>query len=344
MDHLKLDLFGRQSQLFKQLGVLLVVLLFGQAAYGQPANDECVGATVIPSIPFVDSVDTTTATSNPADPSLSCNGGGGWTDGNTVWYLWTPAADITVNISTDGSTVPGGGSPLDTAHGVFTGSCAALTEVACVDIGLTDDLIFEATGGETYYIKFGEFLDGVGGGNLEVSVDLPPDPEVILESVRDGISDPISSLVVAAAATFTKSTKISTAREVPMLMQGDDKKSMRNDGKRLMRDGGKLSSFGENVGTLAESSLNEPLGAADVQSLEAGEPIDLLQIFDGAENDDNAFVLGTLLAPPDTDGDVGLNHYVQMTNLVTTIFDKSGNVVLGPFGNNVFWTGLGGLC
>ena len=31
------------------------------------------------------------ATSNPADPSLSCNAGGGRTDGNTVWYVWTPA-------------------------------------------------------------------------------------------------------------------------------------------------------------------------------------------------------------------------------------------------------------
>jgi hypothetical protein len=329
MDHYKLDLTGRKFQLFRLFGVLMVVLLFGQAAYGQPVNDECVGATVIPSIPFADSVDTTTATSNPADPSLSCNGSGSQTDGNTVWYLWTPAADINVNISTEGSTIPGGGSPLDTAHGVFTGSCAALTEVACVDVGLTDDLFFEATGGETYYIKFGEFLDGVGGGNLEVSVDLPPEPEqLVLESVRDGLSDPISSLADAAAAAFTKSAEIPTAREVPM----------------LMRDDGKLSSLGKKVGTPAELSLYEPLGAADIKSLEAGGTIDLLQIFDGAENDDNAFVLGILLAPPDTDGDVGLNHYVQMTNLVTTIFDKSGNVVLGPFPNNVFWTGLGGPC
>ncbi|MCH8840768.1 MAG: hypothetical protein IH831_08865, partial [Planctomycetes bacterium] len=83
---------------------------------------------------------------------------------------------------------------------------------------------------------------------------------------------------------------------------------------------------------------------ADVQSFAGSSSAELLQIFDGAENDDNAFGLGILLAPPDTDGDVGPNHYVQMTNLVTTIFDKSGNVVLGPFANNVFWSGLGGLC
>ena len=72
--------------------------------------------------------------------------------------------------------------------------------------------------------------------------------------------------------------------------------------------------------------------------------IELLQIFDGAENDDNDNLLGFLVAPPDTDGDVGLNHYVQMVNDLTTIYDKGGNVVLGPFANNVFFAGLGGAC
>ena len=78
-------------------------------------------------------------------------------------------------------------------------------------------------------------------------------------------------------------------------------------------------------------NLEKSSKTADIQSSTAGPKPKLLQIFDGAENDDNAFGLGILLAPPDTDGDVGINHYVQMTNLVTTIFDKTGNVVLGPF-------------
>ena len=80
----------------------------------------------------------------------------------------------------------------------------------------------------------------------------------------------------------------------------------------------------------------------DLQLLKNGSGPKLLQIFDGAENDDNDNLVGGLLYPPDTDGDVGPNHYVQMTNLVTTIYDKSGNVVLGPFPNNAFFTGLGG--
>ena len=54
-------------------------------------------------------------------------------------------------------------------------------------------------------------------------------------------------------------------------------------------------------------------------------PADLLQVFEGGENDDNWDVLGTFIAPPDTVGDVGKDHYVQMFNLLTEIFDKEGN-------------------
>jgi hypothetical protein len=344
MDHYKLDLTGRKFQLFRLFGVLILVLLFGQAAYGQPVNDECVSATVIPSIPFADSVDTTTATSNPADPSLGCNGSGSQTDGNTVWYLWTPAADITVNISTEGSTIPGGGTPLDTAHGVFTGSCAALTQVACVDVGLTDNLFFQATGGVTYYLKFGEFLDGVGGGNLVVTVDLPPPPEqIILESTRDGISDPIGSLVPPPAkGTLLEGTKgIPTIREVPMFMR-DPSGASSVTTQMSATSPGEVEPLRQKGGTVGFS--NKVLGQARLQSTKATSTIELLQIFDGAENDDNAFKLGILLAPPDTDGDVGLNHYVQMVNDLTTIYDKGGNIVLGPFANNLFWKGLGGAC
>jgi uncharacterized repeat protein (TIGR01451 family) len=43
----------------------------------------------------------------------------------------------------------------------------------------------------------------------------------------------------------------------------------------------------------------------------------------------------------DTSGAVGPNHYFQTVNYVATIFDKSGNVVLGPFSTTAFWSGFG---
>lgn len=68
--------------------------------------------------------------------------------------------------------------------------------------------------------------------------------------------------------------------------------------------------------------------------------------FFGASNLDNAAAFGFLIAPPDTDGQVGPSHYVQMINLLTTVFDKNGNIVPGggPFPSNAFWTGIGGNC
>ena len=45
--------------------------------------------------------------------------------------------------------------------------------------------------------------------------------------------------------------------------------------------------------------------------------------------------------PPDTVGDVGPNHYVQMTNVYMQIWNKSGTSLLGPIPNNTIWSGVG---
>ena len=319
--------FAKQRLLLTMTGGLLV---FGGSAFAQPANDNCATATVIPpsAPPYTDSVDTTTATLDPADPLLSCNTGD---DGNnTVWYEWTPATSGLVNITTDGSTDVNGGE-LDTAHGMYTGSCGALVEYACVDIGLNDDLVVEVEAGTTYRIKVGEFAGGVGGGNLVLSVEPPPEPEqFVIESSRDGISPPISSLVGAGAALSAEER----AELAPRIQQLPNLKEIPN----LMPEAG---SFGPTDSESASSSGSAVPTSGRVAM--KGSPR-VVQSFEGGENDDNAFVLFTLIAPPDTVGDVGRTHYVQMFNLLTEIFDKSGNSVLGPFPTSVFFTGLGGPC
>ena len=66
--------------------------------------------------------------------------------------------------------------------------------------------------------------------------------------------------------------------------------------------------------------------------------------FEGTTEDDNDAILGFRVVPPDTDGDVGPNHYVQWINSVAEIFDKNGNSVMGPFAGNDFFAGAGGRC
>ncbi len=55
--------------------------------------------------------------------------------------------------------------------------------------------------------------------------------------------------------------------------------------------------------------------------------------FDGIGNVNSVF-------PPDTDGDVGPNHYFQMINLAFAIWDKEGNLLYGPVDNSTLWAGF----
>src|SRR5262249_32140589 len=50
-------------------------------------------------------------------------------------------------------------------------------------------------------------------------------------------------------------------------------------------------------------------------------------------------------APPDTNGDVGPNHYVQIVNTDFAVFNKStGAVIYGPVPIKPLWAGFGGAC
>src|SRR5262249_32189413 len=49
--------------------------------------------------------------------------------------------------------------------------------------------------------------------------------------------------------------------------------------------------------------------------------------FDGLSNQNNFSVFGSRAHPPDTDGDVGPNHYVQIVNVLYRVFDKQGNAL-----------------
>ncbi|HEX9333948.1 MAG TPA: DNRLRE domain-containing protein [Anaerolineales bacterium] len=62
-----------------------------------------------------------------------------------------------------------------------------------------------------------------------------------------------------------------------------------------------------------------------------------LQNFDGLNN-----VNGVL--PPDTNGDVGPNHYMEWVNLSFAIYNKSGALIYGPAAGNTLWSGFGGPC
>jgi hypothetical protein len=52
----------------------------------------------------------------------------------------------------------------------------------------------------------------------------------------------------------------------------------------------------------------------------------------------------TPITPPDVNGAVGPNHFVQMTNVGFAIYNKSGALLYGPAATSTLFTGFGGLC
>ena len=67
--------------------------------------------------------------------------------------------------------------------------------------------------------------------------------------------------------------------------------------------------------------------------------------FEGVDNLDNVDTVGAEVIPPDPNGDVGPNDYVQTVNLSLRVFNKSTGAPLGPVVSlQSLFTGFGGLC
>jgi hypothetical protein len=62
--------------------------------------------------------------------------------------------------------------------------------------------------------------------------------------------------------------------------------------------------------------------------------------FEGISNQDNFNLFGFRVNPPDPVGDVGPNHYVEMVNLAFAVYDKQGDLLLGPVDTGALWSGF----
>ena len=66
-------------------------------------------------------------------------------------------------------------------------------------------------------------------------------------------------------------------------------------------------------------------------------------------SDDDNTILGGRLMPPDTQGDIGKDHYIQWINSIFAVWDKTGTKVYPAdpavaVPGNILWTGFGGQC
>jgi len=62
--------------------------------------------------------------------------------------------------------------------------------------------------------------------------------------------------------------------------------------------------------------------------------------FEGLSNQDNFNIFGFRVNPPDPNGAVGPNHYIEMINLVFGVYSKTGTLLLGPVDTGTLWAGF----
>ena len=82
-------------------------------------------------------------------------------------------------------------------------------------------------------------------------------------------------------------------------------------------------------------------GDSAIQTAAAPQAIPgTLANFEGLSNQDNFNLFGGRVNPPDPNGEVGPNHYVEMVNLVFAVYAKNGTSLLGPVSIGALWTGF----
>jgi hypothetical protein len=137
-----------------------VALVLPVGAHGAPpASDDFDAARVVSTLPFLENVDAREATSAADDPA-DCG------TGPSVWYRFTPATDMSVQVETYGSD-------YDTLVSAYTGTRGALTIVdpivGCSFSQSQPRVFLDLTAGTTYYFLVNTF-PGRAGGPLSFGV------------------------------------------------------------------------------------------------------------------------------------------------------------------------------
>jgi hypothetical protein len=135
-----------------------------------------------------------------------------------------------------------------------------------------------------------------------------------------GINEPI----VSKAVYFDVTPPL---RDMPIVLPGERDRSWKDN---IIQNKSMEDEFKNRVYDIAEDFVDPVLQSSYPATREITGPV---LNFDGVGNVNGVY-------PPDTDGDVGLNHYFQMINLSFAIWDKQGNLLYGPVDNSTLWNGF----
>src|SRR5215212_2251232 len=149
-------------------------------------------------------------------------------------------------------------------------------------------------------------------------------------------SNDVSAPLGGGASTTSAQNQSQTSNpsKVPLVKQaekGDVSPALRTLPARVTRVKQPPEEANENASLPRRSSSSKVIDSV-VQGLlgPLAMPTPVLS-FDGQFNE-----YGPI--PPDTNGDVGRNHYIQIVNSGFKIFNKAGATLYGPTNNNVLFT------
>ena len=135
--------------------------------YPPLANDNCSGGTSISVNNNATCTSTTSGTTLGASQTLAACVG---TADDDVWYSFV--ATQTVHVATETPGTIG-----DAVMQLYSGSCASLSTIACINDATTGDettTLTNLTVGSTYYVRVHSFANGSGQGTFTMCVNTPP--------------------------------------------------------------------------------------------------------------------------------------------------------------------------
>jgi hypothetical protein len=139
----------------------------------------------------------------------------------------------------------------------------------------------------------------------------------------------------AAPAVAAQSTKAVGPFVSDVIVPGSYDGDLRDIPQALLR--GSAGSIPEEMPSFDAPASAKRIGPATGQADPVaqrdagnGDMPNPLVTFPALNNQDNFALYAGRVNPPDTNGAVGPNHYIQMVNLVWAIYDKAGNRLFGP--------------
>jgi hypothetical protein len=156
-----------------------------------PENDDFDDALPITTFPFTTTLDTTSATQSPDDPSDTCGNG---QNNASVWYRVRVGESGRLSLSTAGST-------YDTVLALFTGTRGTLALVECNDdivSSRSSELVLRVQSGVDYWVEVAAF-GTTSGGSLVLNAQFRPALAVpldimLLQDETGSMGDDIASL------------------------------------------------------------------------------------------------------------------------------------------------------